>query len=104
MARNQGITSLKRRRRTASPMQEYDRLPPELRAWLSSAILPWSPRSVRRAYKRALFRTRDADLAIGELEQMQRRNVAKDANFVWGPDHALAAKDAHQRDASPQRF
>ncbi len=57
MAGNRGRTSLKCRQRARDPMREYDRLPPELRAWLASAALPWRPRSVQRAYERAVART-----------------------------------------------
>ncbi|MEM1162315.1 MAG: DUF6525 family protein [Pseudomonadota bacterium] len=93
MRSNQGKTSLKRRRREASPMLEYDRLPAELRTWLASAILPWSPRSVRKAYKRALGRTRDKHLALSELDQLQRRSITRDARNVWDGDHPFSIED-----------
>ena len=92
MSANQGDTSLKCRRRCASPMGEYDRLPAELRACLSTAVLPWGPRSVRRAYDRAVARTRDKALALEELDRIQDRLVARDAGKIWGKEHPSAAE------------
>ncbi len=34
-------------------MRDFDRLPPELRAWLAQATLPWSPQSAKRIWQRA---------------------------------------------------
>ena len=87
MATNRGATSLRRRRRSTDPMRDFDGLPAELRAWLAAAILPWSPRSVRRAYARASARTGCAASALLELDLMQARLVARDARKVWGEDH-----------------
>ena len=84
---NQGQTTLKRRRRTADKMGEYDRLSPELRQWLSSAMLPWRPRSVQRAFAKAYDRTGDAADALSELDQMQRRMITTDARKIWGAEN-----------------
>jgi len=91
MATNRGATHLRRRRRCADPMRDYDRLPAELRRWLASAAFPWSPRSVRRAFERALARTRDTSAALAELDRLQWRLVAKDVRRVWGADHPVAS-------------
>ncbi|MEM9059998.1 MAG: DUF6525 family protein [Pseudomonadota bacterium] len=91
MAANLGATSLRRKRRNSDPMREFDRLPAELRAWLALADLPWSPRSVRRAYDRALARTDDPQQAIRELDRMQMNQIARDAKRVWGADHPLSS-------------
>jgi hypothetical protein len=53
-AGNLGATRLRRRRRRLDPMQVYDRLPPDLRAWMAEAALPWSPLSCLRLWQRAL--------------------------------------------------
>ena len=87
MRGNRGQTSLKLKRRTEDPMRDYDRLPPELRAWLAGAVLPWRPRSVRRAFEFAVARTRDRACALQELDRLQDRLVAKDARAVWGDAH-----------------
>jgi hypothetical protein len=92
--RNLGATSLKRRSRSGDPMQSYDRLPPELRGWLSAAALPWSPASARRAYAAALQRTKDPACALAQLDRLQRRLIARDAPRIWGPHHP---------DAEPER-
>jgi hypothetical protein len=90
MARNRGATSLRLKRRAADPMRAYDRLPPELRAWLADAVLPWRPQSVRRAFDRAVARTQDKASALRELDRLQARLVARDARQVWGTDHPCA--------------
>ena len=54
MASNRGNTSLKCKRRNEKPMLEFDRLPRELRVWIASADLPWRPRSVQKAFDRAM--------------------------------------------------
>lgn len=77
-------------------MHEFDRLPAELRAWLASALLPWRPRSVRRAFNAAFARTRNKDRALAELDRLQERLVAKDARKVWGNDHPYATMEAVQ--------
>lgn len=86
MRSNRGTTSLKRRRRNADAMREFDRLPAELRSWLATAILPWSPRSVSRAFHRAVAETQDRKAALDALTRMQRCAVARDAQSIWGPD------------------
>lgn len=116
MGGNRGRTSLRGKRRAEDPMREFDRLPPDLRAWLAAATLPWRPRSVRRAYDKALAETGDRTRALLRLTALQGRLVARDAAVVWGPDHPAAqaapvAGDALQdaafapaaRDAAPAR-
>lgn len=91
---NRGQTSLKRRRRNEDKMQDYDRLPAELRIWLSSAALPWRPRSVKQTYERTLAKTQSRDKALDELERIQKRLIARDARTIWGDDHPDAAGGA----------
>ncbi|WP_425394201.1 DUF6525 family protein [Aestuariivita boseongensis] len=90
MRRNTGNSHLKRKRRDGSPMHAYDRLPKELRDWVSSALLPWGAASVRRAYAKAYARTWDARLALRELDMLEARLVGKDAHKVWGEAHPAA--------------
>lgn len=87
MRGNRGKTSLKLKRRYEDQMREYDRLPAELRAWLATAALPWRPRSVQRAFDKALAETGDRAFALSRLNALQGRLVARDAAAVWGPDH-----------------
>lgn len=76
MSGNLGRTGLRRRRGSATPMADYDRLPPDLRAWLAEAALPWSPRSVARVFGKALARRRgDRAAALAELDRLQDRRL-----------------------------
>ena len=97
MGNNLGQTRLRKRRRSEDPMREFDRLPPMLRTWLSNAALPWRPRSVQRAYDRALARTGNGDLALSELERLQSERLAKDklASSIDAP--TVAATDRNKR-------
>ncbi|MDJ1006371.1 MAG: DUF6525 family protein [Paracoccaceae bacterium] len=96
MRGNRGKTSLKLKRRNEDPMREYDRLPEELRRWLATAALPWRPRSVRRAFDKAVARTQDQTSALKELDILQARIVARDAGVVWGADHPDADRATRQ--------
>lgn len=89
-AGNLGATGIRRRARKKCAMREYDRLPAELRHWLSTAALPWRPGSVQRAFDKAFDRTKDKDRALQELDRLQARLIAKDAGLVWGRDHPQA--------------
>ena len=73
-------------------MDTYDRLPSELRNWVASAHLPWSPGSVRRAYAKALSQTGDGAQALQQLETLQRKQIARDVKRIWGDDHPSAAR------------
>lgn len=86
MTNNRGRTSLKTTRRAEDPMRDYDSLPPDLRDWLSRAVLPWRPKSVRRAFDKALARHKDRTTALRDLDLLQQRRVAKDASQIWGKD------------------
>lgn len=70
-------------------MRDYDRLPPVLRQWLSTAVLPWRPASVERAFSRAYSRTQDVQRALEELDRVQESLITKDVGQIWGPDHPM---------------
>jgi len=72
-------------------MHEFDRLPKELRGWLATADLPWRPRSVRRSFERYVSQTGDRKKALVELDRLQRRLIAKDAQKIWGENHPDAS-------------
>jgi len=79
-------TALPRRRRRGDPMVEFDRLPPAARRWLAQAVLPWSARSVRRLWGRAL---RDAGgdegAAIARLDRVEEARLARDRSVAQLP-------------------
>ncbi|WP_107815708.1 DUF6525 family protein [Celeribacter persicus] len=78
-------TSLRKRRRSCDPMREFDHLPKALRLWLSQAALPWSPRSVRRLWSKALHLHGGCeDRALAHLSEIESRRLAKDSPQVWG--------------------
>ena len=79
--KNLGQTKLRKRRRASDPMTEFDRMPKVLREWLNGAALPWAPKSVYRAYNRALRQTGDPDLALRQLEKLQQQKLSIDQNF-----------------------
>lgn len=87
---NRGTTSLRVKPRTRNPMLDYDRLPPELRAWLAGAALPWRPASAQKVFARAMARTGDPQRALAQLDAAEARLVARDAAAVWGAMHPAA--------------
>lgn len=84
-------SALRRRRRASDPMAAYDRLPAELRAWLASAALPWSPHSALRAWRAALDRAGgDPAAARARLSAAEARQLARDTARIWGAAHPQA--------------
>lgn len=90
MTRRNRRTHLRAKTRRRDPMQDYDRLPPELRGWLARAALPWRPGSVLKLFGRAMARTGDRARALAELDAAERRLLARDAATIWGPGHPAA--------------
>ena len=73
-------------------MSHFDRLPPDLRQWLATAILPWSVHSVLKHWNAALQRAQgNTDQARALLSQMEARCIARDAAHIWGDQHPAAA-------------
>lgn len=91
------VTSLRRRRRPC-PIEEYDRLPPELRSWLAQAALPWSPHSALRLWRKYLRESAgNTSAARQRLDMIEARMLAKDAPRIWG----LAAPPARSSPPAP---
>ncbi len=78
MKRNLGETKLRKRRGSSDVMSEFDKMPAILRKWLNEAVLPWGPKSVKRAYKKAFLRTGDPKLALNDLDRVQEILLSKD--------------------------
>ncbi len=91
MAARNLVTTLRGRVR-ARPMDRFDRLPPDLRRWLSQAVLPWSPHSALRLWQR-LMRETGGDLAVmlARLDQAEQRLLLRDQPGIWGGARAQAA-------------
>ncbi|MAC81139.1 MAG: hypothetical protein CML66_24125 [Rhodobacteraceae bacterium] len=80
MKRN--IAAVRLRRRAVDPMREHDRLPPRLRLWATQAALPWSARSIRRVWVRALAETGgDEARAIACLDRAEARRLARETLY-----------------------
>lgn len=75
---NLGATRLKRRRCRQDPMRVFDTLPPELRVWLTTAMLPWSPRSCARIWQKARREGLSTAQAIARLSQSEQRALQRD--------------------------
>lgn len=88
------VTSLRGRARPR-PMERFDRLPPDLRIWLSQAVLPWSPHSALRLWTR-LRRETGGDLArmLERLNQAEQRLISRDAPVIWGGPRQAAPRPA----------
>ena len=78
MTNNLGETSLRRRNRQGDAMRSYDGLPPELRHWVASASLPWSPASCLRIWRRARAQGEIPEAILARLDRAQRRTIARD--------------------------
>lgn len=78
------VTRLPRGRST-NPMREHDRLPLPLRVWATQAKLPWCPRSLRRAFGRALRRTGCVDSALRRLDACEIATLAREKRLPDRP-------------------
>ena len=78
MPSNRGTTTLKGKRKSRHPMNDFDALPPELRKWVSEAMSPWSAHSVRKSFRKAIAKTGDPQQAFEELDALQNRLVERD--------------------------
>jgi len=94
MSNNCGATTLKRMRCTHNAMHDFDRLPAELRQWITRASLPWRAKSVQTSYQRALRKSGCHVCAMEELDRIQASLIRKDAGKVWGDMHPAAAGNA----------
>jgi hypothetical protein len=71
---------LPRRARVAGGLDAYDRLPAPLRRWLAQAVLPWSVRSARRLWQRALAESGgDVARALARLDEAEARQLARES-------------------------
>ena len=77
-AANLGQTALKRRRRRADPMRDYDALPPVLRHWIAHAAMPWSPRSCLRVWRAARAKGATEVEALDRLTRAEAALLARD--------------------------
>lgn len=62
-------------------MKAYDALPFELRQWLASACLPWSPTSALRIWER-IGGAKNPVAAYSRLNEIEQSMLQRDAR-VW---------------------
>jgi hypothetical protein len=75
---NLGHTPLKRRRRSGDPMQVFDRLPPDLRRWMTQAALPWSPASCLALWRKALAEHGSTEAALARLRNAEAALLSRE--------------------------
>jgi len=80
----QNLTSPRARWRTGCAMTDHDALPKPLRLWASQAALPWSARSLRRIWTRALAETGCAETALARLTLAEQATLRRESRAVWG--------------------
>ena len=78
MSGNLGETSLRRRRRRGDPMRLFDGLPQDLRVWMTTAALPWSPHSCARIWQRAQRAGLSPSDTIARLEKSERKALQRE--------------------------
>ena len=78
MTQNLGEINLRRRRRAGNPMHEFDQLPKPLRKWLSKAILPWSPASVRRVWHKSINKGLSFQEVLCVLDETEECTMKKE--------------------------
>ncbi len=78
MTGNLGATRLRRRRRRDDPMRLFDTLPPEQRAWLTTAALPWSPRSCAKIWHNARREGLSPAQTLARLRRSEQRALKRD--------------------------
>ena len=83
-------TSLKKKRRSVHPMNDFDRLPQDLRQWLTEANLPWSPKSTLKLWNKALDSHAGNPVAArAYLSRCEAQKMQKDAPEVWGASYPI---------------
>ena len=82
MTQNLGETNLRRRKRVGNSMYEFDQLPKPLRKWLSKAILPWSPASVRRVWNKSINKGLSFQEVLCVLDKTEESTMKKEKSKI----------------------
>lgn len=72
------LSSRRARYRKGCAMAAHDRLPPDLRAWLIHAALPWSAKSALRLWTRALRATGCPSAATAKLTAAEAQTLVRE--------------------------
>ena len=76
MTRN--LSTTLRRRRRPDPMQAFDSLPRPLRTWMAQAVLPWSPASCLRIWRRARDQGDSPEAILARLDRAEALTLSRD--------------------------
>ncbi|MFM7445087.1 MAG: DUF6525 family protein [Tabrizicola sp.] len=87
---NGNLRSSRVRAGRGDPMREHDAMPEPLRRWATTAALPWSVRSLRRAWSRAMAATGCPEAAIRRIAAAEAKTLAREARQVWGKAYPAA--------------
>jgi hypothetical protein len=87
---NGNLRSSRIRAGRGNPMRDHDALPEPLRRWATMAALPWSARSLRRAWARAMAATGCPEAALNRLAAAEAKTLARDARRIWGKAYPFA--------------
>lgn len=71
-------STLPAKKRNVDPMAAYDALPPELRAWLQEAKLPWSAQSCKKIWTSARAKGASPQEALDRLNRVEAATLARD--------------------------
>ncbi len=80
---NLGMTSLRKRRRNGNTMLFFDSLPLPLKNWLAHAVLPWSPHSCLRVWKKGRAQGESIEKILERLDRAEAQMLAKDRINSW---------------------
>ncbi|CUH79254.1 hypothetical protein TRM7557_02305 [Tritonibacter multivorans] len=72
-------SNLPAKKRNVDPMAAYDALPPELRAWLQGAKLPWSAHSCKKIWTSARAKGASPQEALERLNRIEDATLARDS-------------------------
>ncbi len=73
---------MRSRLRRGDPMEAFDRLPPELRRWMTGANLPWSPKSCERIWRKAKSRGLSVNERLQLLDKVEASTLNKAAKSL----------------------
>jgi hypothetical protein len=79
-AHNVGETRLRRRKRDKDAMRSFDALPQPLRRWMTQAVLPWSPASCHRIWRRAQANGAAPDDILARLDYVEAQTLSRDGH------------------------
>lgn len=78
MKHNLGQTNLRRKRIKGNSMDIFDGLPISLRQWMSKAVLPWSPSSAHKLWKKLMSKGLSKDDTLRYFSKAESQTLSKE--------------------------